>query len=75
MVLSPVGFVTKNDCAGEASNNLPDPDSFKWLRSAISDGPHRVGVSTPSPEDGKGSSLWNVGFSRVPDDGKSPETQ
>jgi hypothetical protein len=31
MVMSPAGFRTRNDCAGETSSNLPDPT--KWSES------------------------------------------
>jgi hypothetical protein len=48
------------------------------LRIALSNGLGRVGVSQPSPEDGKRSSFRNVVFFcvfRIADDGKIPKTQ
>jgi hypothetical protein len=32
------------------------------------------GVSHPSPEDGNRSSIRNIVFSRIPDNGQSPKT-
>jgi hypothetical protein len=37
----------------------------EWLRFALFNGPNRVGVSLPSPEDGNRSSFRNVMFSNV----------
>jgi hypothetical protein len=49
------------------------------LRIALSKGPDRVGVSLPSPEEGKRSSFRNTMFSSYlalkKDDGQSPQTQ
>jgi hypothetical protein len=44
---------------------------------ALSEGPNRVGVSFPSPEDESRYSFLNVVFSvfRTPGDGQSPDIQ
>jgi hypothetical protein len=47
----------------------------QWLRSALSKGPNRVGVSHPSPEGENRSSFRNVVFFKIPDDLRTPKTQ
>jgi hypothetical protein len=50
----------------------------KWMRLVVCNGPSRVCVPLPSPEEGNISSFRNFVFSsffRIPDDRQNPETQ
>jgi hypothetical protein len=43
------------------------------MQSALSNGPNKVDVAHPPPEDGKRSSVRNVVFFTIPDHGQSPK--
>jgi hypothetical protein len=47
---------------------------YQWLGLVLYNGPNRVGVSHPSPENGNRSGFRKV-FFKTPDDGQSPETE